>query len=71
MVSRKERGESKGGEEELIDLSMILEQNVRLEVVHREGVSVEGLCCEGISATEGGRGLEDSQAGGVPATSAR
>ena len=66
--NRKERGESEGEEEELTDPSMILEQNVGLEVVHREGVGVEGLCCEGVPATEGGGALEGSQEGGVPAT---
>ena len=71
MVSRKERGESEGEEEELTDPSAILERNVRLEVAHCEGVGVEGLCCEGISATKGGGALEGSRAGGVPATLGR
>ena len=70
--NRKGRGESEGEEEEeLTDPSTILERNVELEVIHREGVGVEGLCCEGISAVEGGGALEGSRMGGVPTTSAR
>ena len=71
MVSRKERGEREGEEEELTNPSAIPERNVGLEVIHREGVGVEVLCREGISAAEGGGTLEDSQARGVPTTLAR
>jgi hypothetical protein len=42
-----------------------------LEVIHCEGVGVEGLHHEGVSAAEGGGALEGSQEGGVSATSAR
>ena len=64
MVSRKERGESKGEEKN----SVIPEQNVELEVIHREGVGAEGLRREGVSAAEGGGALEGSREGGVPTT---
>ena len=50
---------------------MILEQNVGLEVIHCEGVDVQGLHHEGVSAAEGGGTLEGSHEGGVPATLAR
>ena len=47
---------------------MISERNVGLEVVHHEGVGVEGLRWEGAPAAEGGGALEGSREGGVPAT---
>ena len=47
------------------------EQNIRLEVIHSEGVGAGGLRREGVSAAEGGGALEGSQDGGFPATSAR
>ena len=50
---------------------MILEQNVGLEVVHYEGVGVEGLCREWVSAAKGGDALEGSREGGVSTTLAR
>ena len=50
---------------------MNLERNVRLEVIHCEGVGVEGLFHEGVSATKGGGALEGSREGGVSTTSAR
>ena len=60
-VSRKERGESEGEEKKkLTNPFVILERNVGLEVVHREGVGVEGLRCEGVPATERGGALEVS-----------
>ena len=68
MVSRKEKGESEGEEKKLTNPFAIPERYVRLEVVHCEGVSVEGLCCEGVSATKGGGALEGSREGGVFAT---
>ena len=68
MVSRKERRESEGEEEELTDPSAIPERNVGLEVVHREGVGVEGLHREGVPTVEGGGALEGFLKGGVPAT---
>ena len=70
-VSRKERGESEGEEKKkLTNPFAISEQNVGLEVVHCEGVDVEGLHREGVSATERGGALEGSREGGVPTTSA-
>ena len=64
-VSRKEKGE-RG--EKLTNPFVIPEQNVGLEVIHCEGVGVEGLRREGVSAAEGGGTLEGSWEGGVPAT---
>ena len=42
-------------------LSATPERNVGLEVIHYEGVGVEGFCREGISIAEGGGALEGSQ----------
>ena len=47
---------------------MTLERNVGLEVVHYEGVGVEGLRHEGVSTAEGGGAPEGSREGGVSAT---
>ena len=58
MVSRKERGESEGGEKKLTDPFEIRSENVRLEVVQREEVGAEGLRQEGVSAAAGGGALE-------------
>ena len=66
VVSRRERGES---EERRTHQTLV--RNVGLEVIHCEGVSVEGLCREGVSAAEGGGALEGSREGGFPTTSAR
>ena len=44
-----------------MNLFAILEQDVRLEVIHYEGVDVEGLRHEGVSAVEGGGALEGSR----------
>ena len=68
-VPRKEKEESEG-EKKLTNPSMNPERDFRLEVIHCEGVGVEGLCREGVSAAEGGGALEGSWEG-VPATSAR
>ena len=46
------------------------EQDVGLEVIHYEGVGVEGLRCDRVSAAEGGGALEGSREGGVSTTSA-
>ena len=43
---------------------MISKQNVRLEVIHGEGVGVKGLRYEGVSGAEGGGALEGSFTGG-------
>ena len=47
---------------------MNLEQNVRLEVIHCEGVGARGLRREGVPTAEGGGALEGSQEGGFPTT---
>ena len=70
MVSRKERGESEGGEKKLTDPFAIYSENVGLEVVQREEVSAGGLRREGVSTVEWGGALEGSWEGGFPATSA-
>ena len=70
MVSRKEKGESEGEEKKLTNPFAIPERNVGLEVVHHEGVDVEGLRREGVPTAEGGGALEGSREGGVPVTSA-
>ena len=56
-VPRKEKGESEG-EEKLTNSFTNLERDVGLEVIHYEGVNVEGLRREGVSAAEGGGALE-------------
>ena len=48
---------------------MNLERDVRLEVIHYEGVGAGGLRREGVSAAKGGGALEGSWEGGLPATS--
>ena len=69
VVPRKEKGESEG--EEKTHKSFHELKDVGLEVIHYEGVSVEGLRREGVSTAEGGGALVGSRGGGVPVTSAR
>ena len=71
MVSRKERGESEGGEKKLTDPFAIRSENVRLEVVQCEEVGAGGLRQEGVSVAVGGGALEGPWEGGVPAISSR
>ena len=60
MVSRKEKGRERGRREKLTNPFAILEQNVGLEVIHREEVGAGGLRQEGVSAAAGGGALEGS-----------
>ena len=71
VVSRKERGESEGGEKKLTDPFAIRSKNVELEVIQREEVGAGCLRQEGVSAAVGGGTLEGPWEGGVPATSSR
>ena len=58
VVSRKERGESEGGEKKLTDPFCDPERHVGLEVVQREEVGAGVLHQEGVSAVVGGGILE-------------
>ena len=58
VVSRKERGESEGGEKKLTDPFAIQSKNVGLEVVQHEEVGAGGLHQEGVFIATGGGALD-------------
>ena len=59
MVPRREKGRARE-RRKLIDPFVNLKRNVKLEVIHHEGVGAGCLRREGVSATNGGGALEGS-----------